>query len=315
MSEETAAATTSLVDRMSAVLGGSSEPTPAAEPVQAEPAADTSDDDAIPEVTASEEAGQETDQSAEGTEAQTDNLAEVELDGELLKVPAKVKDAVMRHTDYTKKTMELADQRRLFQQQQQMASIQEAFQQEASEEIRSLAALEAQLEQYKKLPWAEMDTDQIVRARQAMDGLKDQRDELKTTLDAKRAQTGEKLSKARYDLLQQGAEFLKKTIPSWGDVAQRESAQAALNVGFSKDEVSNFMDPRAVHLAWKASQWDKLQASKPQVTQKVKTAPPTSKPGSAATTESTATQTYQKARQQLKKSGDWKDAARLLMLK
>jgi hypothetical protein len=310
MSNEAAAPTPSLQERMAAALGNQPESfANTSEPETAPAEAETTDE--VP-VEAAEEAVEATDQPTEGTE-EAENLADVEIDGEVLKVHPKVKDAVMRHKDYTQKTMALADERKVFQAERQAAALQEAFQKEVAPDTTNLSKLEAQIDQFKQLNWAEMDTDQIVRARQALDGIKEQRDELKATIDSKRQEFLTNFSRSREQLLNQGAEYLKKTIPAWGETAQRESAQAALGVGFTKEEVSNFMDPRAVQLAWKAAQWDKLQSSKPSVTQKVKTAPPVSKPGSAATTESTASKAYAESRQRLKKSGSTQDAIAALL--
>jgi hypothetical protein len=303
------APTASLEERMASALGD--QPTafgvtnePETAPVEAEAADET------PDVTAP--AGDETPDQPDGTEG-VDSLVEVEFEGKLLKVEPTIKDALMRQVDYTRKTMELAEHRKMFQQQQQQAVLQEAFQKESAPDTAALAKLEAQIDQFKQMNWAEMDTDTIVRARQALDQIKEQRDEAKAKLDAKRDEFMQQVSRSREQLLQQGAEFLKKTIPAWGEIAQKDSAQAALSVGFTKEEVSSFMDPRAVHLAWKAAQWDKLQAAKPSTAQKVKSAPPVAKPGSAATTESTASKAYMETRQRLKKSGSMQDAIATLL--
>lgn len=309
MDEQTATPTASLEERMALALGD--QPTafgatnePETAPVEAE-ATDETPDEASP-------SADETPDQPDGTEG-ADNLVEVEFEGKLRKVEPEIKDALMRQADYTRKTMELAEHRKMFQQQQQQAVLQEAFQKESAPDTAALAKLEAQIDQFKQMNWAEMDTDTIVRARQALDQIKEQRDEVKAKLDAKRDEFMQQVSRSREQLLQQGAEFLKKTIPAWGEVAQKDSAQAALSVGFTKEEVSNFMDPRAVHLAWKAAQWDKLQAAKPSAAQKVKTAPPVAKPGSAATTESTASKAYMESRQRLKKSGSMQDAIATLL--
>jgi hypothetical protein len=246
---------------------------------------------------------------------EADSLVEVEVDGKVIKVAPDAKDYLMRHADYTKKTMELAEHRKLLTHERQMAEAQKSFEKEIAQESKDLARLESQVEQFKALDWSAMDTDQFMRARQAQDLLKDQKADLEKAIGTKRDDFVQKYSRARDQMLQQGAEYLGKTIPTWGVTAQKESAQAALNVGYTKEEVGNFMDPRAVHLAWKASQWDKLQATRPQVTQKVNQAPPVTKPGSQATTESQQSQQYRQMREKLKKSGDAKDAAALFMLR
>jgi hypothetical protein len=59
-------------------------------------------------------------------------------------------------------------------------------------------------------------------------------------------------------------------------------------------------------------QWDRLQASKPGVANKVSGAPPVIKPTSAAAQQSTATVRDREARARLKKTGSLEDAAAVL---
>lgn len=246
--------------------------------------------------------------------AEADNLVEVEFEGKLRRVEPDIKDALMRHADYTRKTMDLSEQRRLFQKEQELSGLQAAFQKETEAETKELAQLESQIGLYKSLKWHEMDTDQVIRHKQVLDDLRDQKADLEKKLTDKRNDFTQRQTESRRQLLRQGAEYLSKTIPSWGQKAQQSAAQAALGVGFTNDEVANFIDPRAVHLAWKASQWDALQAAKPQVANKVSKAPPVTKPGSPAQTDSQLSRQYKDQRQQLKKSGDWRDAAKLLLV-
>src|SRR5882724_5619126 len=51
-------------------------------------------------------------ETAGGETAAGSDLAELEWDGEKFQVPAKLKDAFMRNDDYTRKTQDLAEQRR-----------------------------------------------------------------------------------------------------------------------------------------------------------------------------------------------------------
>lgn len=309
MTDQAVAPAPSIEDRMAKVFAASQEPeTPEPEqqeaaPVEAEETAETVTETEVPE------------QPGEEQQPEAETLAEVEIDGKVLKVSPEAKDYLMRHADYTRKTMELAEHRKLFQQEQEISSMQAAYQKEIEPDSRELTKLEAQIDQFKALNWSEMDTDQIVRARQALDSIKDQKTELEKKLDGKRDDFLQRQADSKRKLLQHGNEYLGKTIPGWGTKAQQEAAQAALAVGFSNAEVQNFVDPRAVHLAWEAAQWRKLQASKPQVANKVSKAPPVTKPGSPANTESRESKQYQELRQKVKKSGDLRDVAALFALR
>ena len=142
-----------------------------AEPVQASPDGDAEpvqDQSATPAEGAAE--GQDPTQAETAGE---DDLIDIEINGKVYRAPPEFKDGVMQKADYTRKTMELADQRRLFQAEQEMGQVQAAFQKSAEPELTKLAALDSQISQFKSLDWSAMDTDQIVRARQALDTIKD----------------------------------------------------------------------------------------------------------------------------------------------
>jgi hypothetical protein len=92
-----------------------------------------------------------------GLLATTPDEAEIEYEGIKAKVPAVLKDAFLRHQDYTQKTMTLADERR--QVEAAKAQIQEARQLSAAE-IRAFAeinTLNDQLAQFQAVDWNQVD--------------------------------------------------------------------------------------------------------------------------------------------------------------
>lgn len=309
---DAAVATTPSMESIESRFAALAEPQPEAPADEATPKDSAAPQEAEADAPADAEAPEgEPDQQPDEA-ADADNLVDIELDGKVFRAPPEVKDAVMRHADYTRKTMELADQRKLFQAEQQLGQVQAAFHKSAEPELTRLASLDNQIAQFKQLPWDTFETDQIVKARQALDTLKDEREDLRKTLEGKRDEFLRDFQRHKDDALSKAGEYLKKTIPAWGPDAQKSAAEAAMLVGFSKDEVANFMDPRAVQLAWKASQWDKIQASKVQVTQKVKTAPPAAaKPAAKDATASASAVKDRQLREAVRKSGSLEDVARL----
>lgn len=77
-------------------------------PSQADPEAYAIDDD----MTAFPEGGDEEGYDPPEDDGDDEGTEEVEYEGELYEVPRPLKDALLRQADYTRKTMELADQRR-----------------------------------------------------------------------------------------------------------------------------------------------------------------------------------------------------------
>lgn len=247
---------------------------------------------------------------------ESDNLVDIEYEGKPYKVPADIRDAVMRHRDYTIKTMDLSEHRKQFQKERELAELQSTFEKEVGEENKQLARLDAQIQQFNELRWTEMDTAELTRYKFALDRVRDEKRELEQSVAAKKDQFLKRTEEAKKELLRNGSQYLSKKIPKWGAEAYQEAAKGALEAGFTQDEVSSFMDPRAIHLAWKASQWDKLQTTvKPRAIAKVKDVPPVTKPGSRDTTESTDSKRVRSSREQFRQSGDVKDLAQLLLAK
>jgi hypothetical protein len=304
LSEETVSTEADIISRLSAFQASEEAPNV---PVEAVPEAPVAE--AAP-VEASAEEVEQPEQPEETVEAGT--LVDIEFDGKVLKGSPEIREAVMRHADYTKKTMELAEHRNLFQKEREIADEHAAFSKSIESESQELAQIDAQLAQFKALPWDEFDMQQSFKAKHAQDLLKERKAELKQSVDAKRDEFKQQSEKSRKELFETANKYMLKAIPGWGKQAANEFVAAAEAVGFTRDEVGNFVDARAIHLAWKAAQWDKLQAAKPAVSKKVSEVPPVTKPGSQATTESTASKRYQELRAQLKKTGDPRIAQELM---
>lgn len=110
-------------------------------------AADTEIVPANEEVT---ELESETDELDEGAEGPTDEeLEEIEEDGKKAKVPAWLKPKLMMQADYTRKTQEVAEQRKAHEAQvQDFQQKQQAFQAEA-QDYAKLIALDTAIKQYE----------------------------------------------------------------------------------------------------------------------------------------------------------------------
>ena len=103
------------------------------------------------------------------------------------------------------------------------------------------------------------------------DGLKEQAKELKAQLEAKYGEFQKTQEQAYTELLNQGAEILKQTIPDWTPEKQKELREFALGQGLTEQEVNSIIDPRHVRILYNAAQYEKLQGKAPQAAEKVNT--------------------------------------------
>lgn len=208
-------------------------------------------------------------------------LEEVELDGETLQVSPKIKAALLRQQDYTRKTMEVANERKVLQAQRQMLEMESRFAQDAQEEFKTLNESESALARFSNIDWTQLDTDQMVRTKHAYDQLKDQRDQAKEKLAQKRYQFQQMQMQVASQMLERGAEYLRQAIPEWSPKKAEELRSYGVNEGFSAEEMGSVNDPRFVKLLWKANQFDVLRAAKGQALKAANGAPPVVRPGNS----------------------------------
>lgn len=212
---------------------------------------------------------------------QEPEVAEVEIDGETYQVPTKIKDRFIHHADYTRKTQELAEARRVVAASEQQFKLQSAFQQSVGDEVAQVKAIESQLAQYAKLDWQAMDTDQLVRTKHQLDQLKDAKAEIEKSLQAKHGEFQQKVQQARQQAIESGRKYVEQRIKGFNDKTAQEIVAFGQAEGYTPEELQGSTDPRFVVTLWKAQQWDKLQSAKPGIQNKASQAAPVIKPGAA----------------------------------
>ena len=269
--------------------------------------------------TADENDGGDGDQVAEDSgeepEVTSTTVEEVEIEFENWKgkIPAKLKGEIEKGANYTQKTQELAENRKLFETQLRTQQEMQAFHQAAHKELEQFRQIETQLEQYKSVDLSQIEGDTLARMQMAAANLREERAKLKETLDSKRSEFKTKMIGAWDEMASKSREVIVKAVPDWDKVAG-QVAQFALNEGFPFEVITGHdratrervgpgvVDPvfaRTLHKAW---QWDKLQASKATTTQKAKGAPPVVKPGATdqRSTGQIANMNYRKSLNQAK---------------
>jgi len=86
-------------------------------------------------------------------QSHADDTDEVEHDGQKYRVPKALKGAFLMHADYTRKTQEVAEQRRALDERQSTIGQQAQLLQEHAQDISRLIALNDQLAQFDKVEW------------------------------------------------------------------------------------------------------------------------------------------------------------------
>jgi hypothetical protein len=225
------------------------------------------------------------DQGDEGGEEESEDaeFAEIEVDGKTYKVPSQIKDGYMRHADYTRKTQEVADQRRSVEQYEEKArQIAEISQAEFGHAVTA-QKINEQLEQYKQVDWNALEQEDPIGAQQhwrQFQMLKDQHQEAVQSYQQAHNERTQMAQQATAKRIEETREFASKNIPGWSEELDDKITKFATSE-FSRDELAQAMNPkiyRMLHLAWIGQQTlDQAKAAKkpkpatqPKPTSKVK---------------------------------------------
>jgi hypothetical protein len=258
MSEQAAIADSPIESRAAAALFGDPKPIPK----QVEQPVVEEQTDQVPE-----------DQSAT-SEAQAETapeFEEVEYEGEKYQVPPKLKEAIIRQSDYTKKTQEVAEVRKLLDhksQQFKTVELEREFGKSIEPEMSEIRDLDNQLSLYEKANWREIPADERTLHMLEMQKLEKLRAAKVGEIEQKRQQFNSKFQEQVRGLQEQAKKLLKERIPQWSEATAKETRDWAISNGFTEEEVSSIHDPRHAEVLWKAYQYDLAkQSAKPAIAQ------------------------------------------------
>jgi hypothetical protein len=297
--------TPSEIDRLTALLV--SEEEVAGEAGEDQEVSGETDIEVADEVEAdegSEEVEDPTEEPEEETEEEQPQTFEV--DGQEVSLD-ELKLGYLRQSDYTRKTQAAAEQRKAA----------EAQQQNYESSLQALlAAAGADLSRFQNVNWeglAVQDPGQYQQAKAMYEQAQSTYNLIRGQAESHMTQMQER---AQAELKQRASEslgILKSTIPNWsndlyyeiGDYAQKE-------LGVSSDEFNNIADHRSITAMWKAMQYDRAKTVTTE--KKVKASPQKTLSGSKADANKVnSSESYRKARDNLRKTGSMDAAVQALL--
>jgi hypothetical protein len=281
-----------------------------------------------PEAKASEAAKVEPPKVPEATQADADPEAveeptddqetvTIEVDGKAVELKkSELADYYkngLRQADYTRKTMEAAEQRKAAE--AEASKAREERQKYAQGLQQAQAMLQAQLQEQSQIDWNKLlETDPVeylkqqhlANGRQAkLQEIQREQQELHSKHQAEQA------AQMKAFLRTQQEELLAK-LPEWKDPAKAKTEQAAIvdylkSQGLEEAQINNIADHRVVLLSRKAMLYDQMMSKASAAAKKVSNLPQkVEKPGGG---EVSATDGRTAAMRQLGKSGSVRDAA------
>lgn len=206
-------------------------------------------------------------------------LIEVEYEGKTYRVAPELRDSIMRQADYTRKTQEVAEQRKAIE--ATLAKFEEmsTAERQATGEV---AAYEAALQDYENVDWDALEradpnaANQHWRKYQLFQRNLEKAQKTLTEATSSREAEAQRITAER---IRESVAELSKAIPGWGETKAAEMAQFAREqFGFTDDEFrAGLQDARQIkllNLAFEAakttSQKKKPAAPPPKPAAKVK---------------------------------------------
>ena len=248
-----------------------------------------------------DESGEEEVVADESMEAQDEGDEEAEYEEEELETPTytikaageekevtldELMQGYQLGADYTKKTQEVAEQRKALEAEQ--AAVQEA-KQVRDIYAQRLQAIEQFLSQGEDSPeqLAQMKENDPIGYAVKVAELTEKKEQLAQVRAEQQRLAQQQQSEHQQNMakfVQQEATKLSQVLPEFSDQAKGEQLRSEIrnygkSVGFTDNELANVYDSRHVLILHKAMQYDKLQKAKPKVTKKVAQAPKMVKSG------------------------------------
>lgn len=227
----------------------------------------------------------------------------------------ELKSLAQQGADYTKKTQQVAEQRKEVE--AQAKAIDEA------KYLRDAYAERLQvMEQLLSAPEQNIDLESLkendpIGYAVAVAEMQQNKEKL-SAIQVERYRIAEQQQaeqqQAMKQYLSQQSAILSEALPEYSDPVKGEKLRADLRkfaqgVGFSDQDLSMVRDHRQVMTLYKAMMYDKLQQSKPAVNKRVNEAPKNVRTGNNQ--EQVGSDTYKKQSQQLRSTGRVADAAKL----
>lgn len=270
-----------------------------------------------PEAEAIEPEAEEPPEVEEGDPEEEPQKFTIKVDGKDVEVTeaelAEMYKSGLRQSDYTKKTMEVAEARKAAEAETQKA--QQERMQYAQKLHSQETLLQAVLQEQSQTNWQELLANDPVEYLQqkhlfeqrqaALQGIHQEKQQLMQQHQAEQKQN--------YDrFVAQQREELAAKLPEWADPVKSKAEQTAVTEflkgnGFSAEEIDSIVDHRHVIVARKAMLYDKMMEKAQAAAKKVSTLPQkVEKPG---VSETRTLDKRSSAFQKLSKSGSIDDAA------
>lgn len=208
-----------------------------------------------------------------------DDSEDVEYEGKQYRLPKELKEALLRQSDYTRKTQEAAEQRKAAEELQRRVQYEQQQFHEAAQRQRAnlqayaqVEAMNQQLAQFQQVNWQQLNAENPVEAQRLFiqqTQIKDRRDALAHQISQHEQHAAFQQQQMTAQRMEQARQALTREIKDWSPQKQAALMDFGKRAGYSEAELSSIQDHRAVlvlHKAWQYDQMMQKASQKPAAT-------------------------------------------------
>lgn len=214
--------------------------------------------------------------TSEGDEAPIDDSEEVEHEGKKYKIPKALKSAVMMHADYTRKTMEVADQRRAVEADREAFAKQTAQQNANVIEYAKLVSIDSQVKQYEQVNWNQLSQTDPAEAQRLwfqFSQLKDARQNMIAHVQGLNQKSDLEAQQTKAKRFEEIKTWANSEIKDWSPAIDTKLGEFAKAEGWSNSEIQSITLSQ-FKLLYRAYKADELVKNHTPPTPKVEQAKP-----------------------------------------
>lgn len=170
-------------------------------------------------------------------------LLEIEIDGKKIKVSADGKEYLLRQQDYTKKTMDVAEQRKAVEAEKAQIEQFRNLTGKRFQAVQEIATLRAHAEQIRNIPLDGLSETDIIRFRQDLQDIEGrishwEGEGLRAAQEEDQARS-QQFAKARETAISEAA----KRVPNFTETRRAELETLAIQMGADQADAQNITDP------------------------------------------------------------------------
>lgn len=188
----------------------------------------------------------------EAASAPDDNYEEYDLDGKKYNLPRDLKPYIMRHSDYTQKTMTLAEERRALEAARENFTKENETKTKDFDNIVKLKILDENIKQYEQVNWAQLSENDPVRWQTLFSQytqLKDAKNSLAAELHNRKQELDRERERETAKLIADNRAIVERDISGWTPAREKQVKDFAVaNYGLSAEEVTGIYDARLLKM-------------------------------------------------------------------